>query len=1564
MDNTITCPGPVRLPELAVRVTDADEEVFLLYTRLGSLKPVDSEDHGHFRGLGYVDSKEDRLTVRVELAPAQAHSGSPDAVAPRTKPGGRSRKLYKRKAREDEPVVHEFEVLQDKTALRSRTGDTGSVLWRASIDFLRLILQQHHFPTPDGPFDLDRLAQSHVIELGAGTGLLSVAIRPLVRRYTATDILALVPLIRKNIAHADTNSPASAVALDWTLPADRQLPDDVLSDPPDLVLAVDCIYHPSLVPPLLNTLAALAIPRQTVVLVISELRAEDVVREFLEGWLSRSDEGWQIWSVGGEAEDSLMGVRYAVWLGWRESFGGLRAPMPEPRAPHSPRRHATDFAAEWRLKMSRTPKSAYGTSCEPTFSSQKQLRLVRIEMKTEQSKRGIRSGNRNAKEKYSPQLLGEQTAPARRDVVWPCIRRCDYDLSGTAGHVLGGNLMVRVGMKRRTVLGRPHALDNCFNTRLLRRQLLRQPRHLCARSLLSLTLAMAQIAVDILQLVSETADVFPPLKSAAGGALYIAKMVQKFKSNKKEWAQFAKDINDRLACVVKLLPENTRTDTRNDLLAHVAHLEITLNKIKSSIKAIQDQKALKRIGSFARDPDKIKEMRRLFDDAIARFHACFALALTTGMDVAKILGTEPVQLVVERALDKFRAAIVVNDVAPVVMENDMRSAVRDAFPLVKGASWDPDRACLSGTHVAGSGKTAVANTVCQLVHEATDMHLLSSFFFARGIEGRDDYSKVLNHIIRDLAGLDRAIAREIGSIVEQNPSVATAGPSRQFAEIIMPLCVLYPADKPLVVVLDALDEACKEMDHPNSGFIGILCNKISNLPGNFRVIVTCRPEYKILHSLEEKEHIQKYHSPLSGSTAWDDIQLYMNEQLKSVDKLRDLPDDSPDLQLFLEKVEGLFIWVATVITFLRGCVDPYKQLKRVLEKNSPGNLPAEGKMESLYQTIFAECNWDDEDFQTGYSLFMGTIINLRTPLPVSAIEALHNCNDKGSMQRILRPVSSLLYGLDSDRDDKPVHILHLSLREFLTSTKHVSEPYFIHEAEHNQQLALCCVNTLNKELPNVTGLGYSTSYREEFDHAIIHLPQLGGVTQQLDYACQFWASHLEYVNVQSMDRSLVDALVHFIPSKIVPWLECMTVIHRFYPIYSWAQIYFPTDHDLLIQLKRDNIALQVTEEAVQLCRVLAAEKPHVFTKDLAWSLHSLSVDLDKFGRDTEALEAIEEAVQVWQVLAADKPEIFNKDLAFSLHSLSVILNNFGRDIEALHVIEKAVQLRRLLAADKPELFNKDLADSLHNLSIDLNDFGHRPEVFNTDLASSLHSLSVKLNNFGRYAEALQAIEDAIKLRRVLAADRPEVFNEKLADSLFNLSVYLTKFDRHTEAFQAMEEVVELQRVLAENRPEVYNKDLADSLHHISVDLNNFGHHTEALAAIEEAVDLWRMLVAHRPQVFKKDLAWSLLDLSMNLNNLGRNAEALKVIQEAIELWQVLAADRPEYFNKNLAISLHRLSIYLSTSGYHLEALQAIEKAIEVWKNLVEQNSTEYQSYLQDATDWLKGCQTKLDHCGK
>ncbi|KAL0569715.1 Ribosomal protein lysine methyltransferase [Marasmius crinis-equi] len=291
--------GPLCLPPESEQVVDADEEIFLLYTDLQSGNQT-SEAGTTFRGLGHIDSHKDVLTVTFELNGLSAPSVSPTKSK---RDSRRTRKSEKETRVVSKPMEFEVLIAQDKTALRSRKGDTGSVLWHASVDFAKLILRQVHFPDPAIHMLVDRanLKECHILELG----------------YTVTDIDDLVPLIQKNaqlnnLSSFDSNLVVSSldwIALQQTSPSKRQ--QAFAFDPIDLLLVVDCIYHPFLLPPLLETLDFLATPGTTTVMVVVELRAADVAREFLQLWIGKPD--WEVWRIADDGR--FLGRPYVMWAG-------------------------------------------------------------------------------------------------------------------------------------------------------------------------------------------------------------------------------------------------------------------------------------------------------------------------------------------------------------------------------------------------------------------------------------------------------------------------------------------------------------------------------------------------------------------------------------------------------------------------------------------------------------------------------------------------------------------------------------------------------------------------------------------------------------------------------------------------------------------------------------------------------------------------------------------------------------------------------------------------------------------------------------------------------------------------------------------------------------------------------------------------------------------------------------------------------------------------------------------------------------------------------------------------
>ncbi|MES0835688.1 tetratricopeptide repeat protein [Nocardiopsis tropica] len=176
-----------------------------------------------------------------------------------------------------------------------------------------------------------------------------------------------------------------------------------------------------------------------------------------------------------------------------------------------------------------------------------------------------------------------------------------------------------------------------------------------------------------------------------------------------------------------------------------------------------------------------------------------------------------------------------------------------------------------------------------------------------------------------------------------------------------------------------------------------------------------------------------------------------------------------------------------------------------------------------------------------------------------------------------------------------------------------------------------------------------------------------------------------------------------------------------------------------------------------------------------------------------------------------------------------------------------------------------------------------------DLAGSLHAYAVRLREAGRHEGALEAITEAVVLRRGLASYHPDAHLPDLAESLANQSVDLRDMGRHEEALDIITEAVTIRRGLVSHHPDAHLPDLAGSLNKQAVLLGLGGRYAEALADADEAVRICRGLVGRDPARHSEELARALHGRASLLGRLGRNGEALAAASEAVRIREVLVA---------------------------------------------------------------------------
>ena len=140
------------------------------------------------------------------------------------------------------------------------------------------------------------------------------------------------------------------------------------------------------------------------------------------------------------------------------------------------------------------------------------------------------------------------------------------------------------------------------------------------------------------------------------------------------------------------------------------------------------------------------------------------------------------------------------------------------------------------------------------------------------------------------------------------------------------------------------------------------------------------------------------------------------------------------------------------------------------------------------------------------------------------------------------------------------------------------------------------------------------------------------------------------------------------------------------------------------------------------------------------------------------------------------------------------------------------------------------------------------------LAASVSALAVRLAAAGRRREALSSAQEAVDLRRELAALNRDAYLPELATSVNNLANRLAEAGRSTEALTTVQEAVDFHRELAALNRDAYLPDLATSVNNLAIRLGEDGRRVQALATAQEAVDLYRELAAHEPGHFGDSLA--------------------------------------------------------------------------------------------------------------
>ena len=232
------------------------------------------------------------------------------------------------------------------------------------------------------------------------------------------------------------------------------------------------------------------------------------------------------------------------------------------------------------------------------------------------------------------------------------------------------------------------------------------------------------------------------------------------------------------------------------------------------------------------------------------------------------------------------------------------------------------------------------------------------------------------------------------------------------------------------------------------------------------------------------------------------------------------------------------------------------------------------------------------------------------------------------------------------------------------------------------------------------------------------------------------------------------------------------------------------------------------------------------------------------------------------------------------------------------------------------------------------------------LARYLSNLGVRLSAVGQRQAALAPAQEAVAIRRALAASAPDAYRPDLAMALNNLAVFLSEVGQRQAALAPAQEAADLYRALAASAPDAYRPDLAMALNNLAIRLSEVGQRQAALAPAQEAADLYRALAASAPDAYRPDLASALNNLAIRLSEVGQRQAALAPAQQAADLYRELAASAPDAYRPDLAAALNNLAKSLSEVGQRQAALAPAQEAVAIRRELAASAPDAYRPALR------------------
>ncbi|QRV96317.1 WD repeat-containing protein [Ceratobasidium sp. AG-Ba] len=437
------------------------------------------------------------------------------------------------------------------------------------------------------------------------------------------------------------------------------------------------------------------------------------------------------------------------------------------------------------------------------------------------------------------------------------------------------------------------------------------------------------------------------------------------------------------------------------------------------------------------------------------------------------------------------------------------------------------------TGSAGIGKTALAYTICDWLNSRG---LLAASVFCSNRLIRSAQAKwIVPAIVSQLADYSLPYRWAVSHMLEQYPDVSVPAPDG-FAErlIVLPLKKIshaFPTEA--VIVIDGFEEC----DNPGMAHraVEVIMRNISTLP--VRLILTRRSYPDTRAGVDIKRmgntETEMCLDSLIGVTVEEDISQLFRAKFGHRDP------SSTGLKTLSEWSKGNFLNASIMASYLE-----YRCLRN--------------KAEQLDQILSSEYFQDKSNPIGFYTIILEDVLDKPLPNKPKTSEVISALHTSICAKELLTPGT-----LASLTGFQPIEPIYLTLQELISAcygycpespllrvdsvfVDHLKQPtqsgrFCYIASQANARLALRCFDLMEVSSPVFNICSLDSSFMLDEDVHDLEKKIGRAISPGLQYACRYWASHLEDAEMVSQ---LVDKLENFLSERLLLWIEIMNLCQR------------------------------------------------------------------------------------------------------------------------------------------------------------------------------------------------------------------------------------------------------------------------------------------------------------------------------------------------------------------------------------------------------------------------------------